>query len=425
MSAVEHDESWLSKTPKSSRKGFLPIALVIFGFTFFTGTMFAGSKIGVAFSFVDILWIAVLGNFLLASYAATLGYISAKSGLNTVLMGRFCFGNIGSKLSDMVLGFAELGWYAWGTATIAISLVKLLNLSEVLTIPLMVIFGLGFAVTAIIGSKGLATLAKLSIPVMGVILLLSVVTATKDVGGLQGLLTAEPTEKLTIAQALTIVFGTFASGATQITNWTRTAKSGRSAIWICLVSFMIGNGAMVLAGAWMAIAYQQADIVEVLILQGLSIAAVLMLCLNLATIQGPTIYNVSAAACHLVRSDRHKLMTFAAAIVGIILAVGGMYEMLIPFLVLLGTFMPPIGGVIMADFWIKHRGQYPELWSKLPNFNYLGLGAYVVGSAVAYTSPWFAPIVGIVTAVVVYGAGVKVQQLMHKGQKSSMTLVKS
>lgn len=175
----------------------------------------------------------------------------------------------------------------------------------------------------------------------------------------------------------------------------------------------------------MAIAYQQADIVEVLILQGLSIAAVLMLCLNLATIQGPTIYNVSAAACHLVRSDRHKLMTFAAAIVGIILAVGGMYEMLIPFLVLLGTFMPPIGGVIMADFWIKHRGQYPELWSKLPNFNYLGLGAYVVGSAVAYTSPWFAPIVGIVTAVVVYGVGVKVQQLMHKGQKSSMTLVKS
>ncbi len=57
-------------------------------------------------------------------------------------------------------------------------------------------------------------------------------------------------------------------------------------------SFLIGNGLMIVAGAWCAIVYQQADIVEVLILQGLSVAAVIMLCLNLLTIQGPTIYNV-------------------------------------------------------------------------------------------------------------------------------------
>ena len=38
-------------------------------------------------------------------------------------MGRFA-GEIGSKLVDFILGFAELG-YAWGTATVAISLVKI------------------------------------------------------------------------------------------------------------------------------------------------------------------------------------------------------------------------------------------------------------------------------------------------------------
>lgn len=52
-------------------------------------------------------------------------------------------------------------------------------------------------------------------------------------------------------------------------------------------SFLIGNGLMIVAGAWCAIVYQQADIVEVLILQGLSVAAVIMLCLNLLTIQAP------------------------------------------------------------------------------------------------------------------------------------------
>ena len=134
-----HAESPLTETPLSQRKGFFPIALVLFSFTFFTGTMFAGGKIGVAFEFTDILWIVAIGNLLLGAYAATLGFISARSGLNTVLMGRFCFGNWGSKLSDFILGFAELGWFAWGTATLAISLGKILGFSDSLLIPLMVL----------------------------------------------------------------------------------------------------------------------------------------------------------------------------------------------------------------------------------------------------------------------------------------------
>ena len=75
---------------------------------------------------VSMIQIAVIGNLLLAAYAASLALIAARSGLNAVLMGRFCFGEAGSKLSDFLLGFAELGWYAWGTATVAIVLVKLL-----------------------------------------------------------------------------------------------------------------------------------------------------------------------------------------------------------------------------------------------------------------------------------------------------------
>ena len=398
-----HAESPLTETPLSQRKGFFPIALVLFSFTFFTGTMFAGGKIGVAFEFTDILWIVVIGNLLLGAYAATLGFISARSGLNTVLMGRFCFGNWGSKLSDFILGFAELGWFAWGTATLAISLGKILGFSDSLLIPLMVLFGLGFSITAIVGFKGLEYLSRVSIPLMFILLVTSIVLATKEIGGWTGLTSVQPTETLTFATAITMVFGTFASGATQITNWTRMSKSGKIAIWACLVSFVIGNGLMVLAGAWMAIVYQQPDIVEVLVLQGLSVAAVVMLCLNLWTIQGPAIYSVSTAACHMVRSERRKTMVLVAAVAGIILAAAGMYELLIPFLLLLGAIIPPLGGVIMADYWIRHKGKYPLLAeANIPNFNWIGLIAYFTGAIVAYVSPWIAPIVGIVVACTTY-----------------------
>ena len=400
-----HEENPLVEAPQEGRKGFWPIFLVLFSFTFFTGTMFAGGKIGVAFDFSTILLITALGNLLLAAYAASLGLISARSGLNTVLMGRFCFGNLGSKLSDFILGFAELGWYAWGTATIAISLVKILGLSVTLTIPLMVVFGIIFSITALIGFKGLEYLSRVAIPLMFVVLIGSIVVATNHIGGLSQLFNVKPTSKetMTFATAITIVFGTFASGATQITNWTRMAKSGKVAVWACLLSFLIGNGLMVLAGAWMAIVYQQSDIFEVLVLQGLSFAAVVMLCLNLLTIQGPTIYNVSAAACHLVRSDRRKMMVVIAAVIGIVLAVAGMYELLIPFLLLLGSIIPPIGGVIMTDYWVRHKGKYPLFTeAQIPNFNWAGLFAYAIGAIAAYASPWVAPIVGILVSCVTY-----------------------
>ncbi|MGV5109135.1 cytosine permease [Pseudomonas aeruginosa] len=393
----------LCEAPPSSRKGLLPIAMVLFSFTFFTGTMFAGGKLGMAFNFVDMLWVAAIGNTLLALYAAALAFIASRSGLNSVLMGRFCFGEAGSRLSDFILGFAELGWYAWGIATVAIVLVKLLGLAGGFTVPLMVLFGLGFSITAIIGFKGLDLLSRVSVPLMFALLLVSMYIATADAGGFAGLAAVVPHETMTFSAAVTMVFGTFASGATQATNWTRLSSSGRVAVVASIVAFLLGNGLMVVAGAWCAMVYQQADIVEVMMLQGLSFAAVVMLCLNLWTIQGPTIYNVSAAACHLLRSERRRIATLVAAAVGIVLAIGGMYEMLIPFLVLLGSIIPPVGGVIMADFWYRHRGKYPALASvQLPRYNFLGLGSYALGAVLAYASPWVAPLVGIGASALCY-----------------------
>ncbi|SFP37088.1 cytosine permease [Ectopseudomonas composti] len=404
MSNVTPDSDYpLSEVPNGARKGLFSTAILLFGFTFFTATMFAGGKIGMAFDFTTLLWAAVIGNLLLGLYAAVLGLIACRSGLNSVLMGRFCFGEVGSKLSDMLLGFTQIGWYAWGTATIAIVLVKILGLPENLTIPLMVLFGFGFCLTAFVGYKGLDLLSRVAVPAMLVLLVASLWIATRDIGGLAGLLAVEPKESMSLSVAITLVFGTFVSGATQATNWTRFAKSGRVAVLASLFGFFIGNGLMIVAGAYGAIVYQQPDVVEVLVLQGLSMAAVVMLFLNLWTTQDNTIYNFAAAGCNLLRTGKRKTVTLAGAAIGTLLAIGGMYEMLIPFLILLGSIIPPIGGVIMADYFYGHRARYPKLAdARLPAFNWVGLGAYLIGALSAYFSPWVAPLVGIAVAAVAY-----------------------
>lgn len=402
----------LSEVPMTSRKGLFSTSIMLFGFTFFTATMFAGGRIGMAFDFTTLLWAAVIGNLLLGLYAAVLGLIACRSGLNSVLMGRICFGEIGSKLSDVILGFTQVGWYAWGTATIALVLVKLLDLPESMTIPLMTMFGFGFCITAFVGYKGLDLLSRFAVPAMLALLVCSLWIATRDVGGLDALMAIEPSESMTLSMAITMVFGTFVSGATQATNWTRFARNGRTAVLASLIGFFLGNGLMIIAGAYGAIVYQQADIVEVLVLQGLSMAAVVMLFLNLWTTQDNTIYNFAAAGCNLLRTGRRRLVTLGGAAIGTLLAIGGMSDMLIPFLLLLGSIIPPIGGVIMADFFYAHRGRYPLLAeARLPAFNWVGLAAYFIGALSAYLSPWVAPIVGILVGALAYVVLFELQRL--------------
>jgi cytosine permease len=401
----------LSPVPMDQRKSVWSMGLILLGFTFFTATMWAGGSVGVAFDFSTMLLILAAGNLLLGTYAAVLGYIAAETGLNTALMSRFTFGEVGSKLSDIILGFTQIGWYAWGTATMAILLIKLTGLPESLIAPLMVVFGFGFCITAFIGYRGLEWLSRIAVPAMIILVAVSMTIATSDAGGLSGLLAITPTDNMTVAAAITLVFGTFVSGGTQATNWTRFAKSGKTAVFATLLAFFLGNGLMTLIGAFGALVYQQADIVDIMVTQGLATLGILMLFLNLWTTQDNTVYNFAIAGCNLVRTRRRKLVTIAGAAIGTVLAVMGMYEWLIPFLILLGTFIPPIGGVIMASYFVGYKRQYPALDEvTLPAFNITGLAAYAIGSAAAYTSPWIAPIVGVVVAALSYSVILVVSQ---------------
>lgn len=394
----------LSEVPETARKSLWSTSVVLLGFTFFTATMWGGGKLGVAFKFSDVVWITLLGNLLLGAYVAILGYIAYRSGLNSVLMARFSFGDWGSKWPDFVLGFTQMGWYAWGTATVAIVFTQLLGGGQQWNIPLMIFFGFAFCWTAYIGYRGLERLSQVAVPAMVILIVWSFAIATRDVGGLAGLEKIVPTQSMTIGAAITIVFGTFVSGGTQATNWTRFSKSAGVAVWASLLAFFVGNGLMIFAGAYGAYVYQEPDIVMVLAKQGLLLAGIVMLFLNIWTTQDNTIYNFSVAGCNMFRSEKRRWFTLGGAAIGTVLAIFGMYNWLIPYLVLLGTFIPPIGGVIMADFFVKHKGKYPKLSEvELNKFNWAGLLAYVLAAAVAKYAPYgVPPINGIIAAFIFY-----------------------
>jgi len=411
----EREDYPLSEVPLSARRGLLPTTIILLGFTFFSATMWGGGTIGVAFPFwPDLIAVILCGNLLLALYVAALGYVSQKSGLNTVLMARFCFGNLGGRWVDLLLGFTQIGWYAWGTATIAILLTGLLNLDECWQAPLMLFFGFTFCWTAFVGYQGLERLSTVSVPLMCILIFASMWIATRDAGGIAGILSITPTAAMGFGEAVTVVVGTFISGGTQVTNWTRFSDTPKNAVIATLIAFFAGNGLMVFAGAYGAIVYQESDVVQILALQGLLFWGVVMLFANIWTTQDNTVYNVSVAGCDLFRTERRRLITLAGAALGTAIALLGMYNWLIPYIEILGILIPPIGGVIVADFFLKHRGAYPPLeGAEGCAFNAAGIVAYIAASAVAVVVPGIAPINGIVAAVLIYWAGCRISCRLH------------
>lgn len=69
----------------------------------------------------------------------------------------------------------------------------------------------------------------------------------------------------------------------------------------------------------------------------------------------------------------------------------------------------------MASYFVGYKRKYPELATTvLPSFNVPGLGAYFIGSAAAYTSPWIAPIVGVLVAALSYSLILVVGQAVRE-----------
>ncbi len=399
------------------------MTLVLLGFTFFSATMWGGATIGVAFPFwPDLALVILLGSAILAFYVAGLGYVGFRSGLSTVLSARFAFGDAGSRWPDILLGLTQVGWYAWGTATITIVLARLLDLDPGWKAPLMIVFGFVFCLTAYIGYRGIAALSWISVPAMLLLIAASASVALRDAGSAADLLPPGTVEALTVAEALTIVVGTFVSGGTQVANWTRFSGSARTAVGSTFLAFFFGNGLMVAVGAFGAAVYGLSDIVEVLAVQGLLSAGILMLFLNIWTTQDNTIYNFSVAGCHFFRTERRRLVTFAGAAAGTALALLGMYNWLIPYMTLLGTFIPPLGGVIMADFFVRHRGRYPAPGEEaVPRFNLQGIAAYAVGSLAALLVPGIPPVNGIVAAFLAYACLVRLPAHINRSNRSRET----
>ena len=372
----------LTRVPAHARQGWFGVLVVVGGFVFFTPTMVTGGQVAGSFGFGQFLLLCAVATAVLALYIATLGAASSRTGLSTVLISRLTLGRVGGKWASLILGGTQIGWYGITVGIFANLLASALGWTE--SWPLAIFGGLLMATTAYWGFKGIEVLSWVSVPLMFALCIWITTISLNEVGGVGGLFSTTGDDSITPGMAITMMIGTFISGGTQIGNWTRFARSARTAFLVCLGALVVVETAMLVFGGIGAIAFNEADFTTLLFTMGLAGLGVFMLTFNLWTTNDNAAYAFGVAGAELVGKADKRPFIVGGVIIGIALAVSGLADSMTLFLVTLGTVIPPLGGVVIGTFLFVWRSRDPGTdLNSVPAFVWPGVIAYLLGTAAA------------------------------------------
>lgn len=376
----------LEHVPKDKRVGLVAISSVLIGFTFFTPTMASGAQLGAAFKFDDLLWIILAGSLILGVYVATICAIGARTGLTSVLLSKYTLGKGGAKWADIILGGTQIFWYAITAEYMGALFATGLGLEGFTWKVFFILFwGVIMGLTALYGVRAMAIVSYVAIPLMGALMVIVMIMAVQEAGSLEAIRAITPAGEMTITMAITVIVGTFASGGTQAANWARFAKNAKTAFIAGLLGFLLGNGVMIFSGMLGGLVFDTGDLIELMITMGLTFWAMIILTLNIWTTNNATAYAFGMAGAEMFGKNDKKPFILGGIIIALIMAIAGISTIFIPMLNIFGTFIPPLGGVIIGDFFFVSKGRLPKL--EYVNFKMWRIApviAYLAGCAAAY-----------------------------------------
>lgn len=375
-----YDEDYeLTNVPSKGKKGFFSMFVVMLGFTFFSASMLTGGNLGTGLSLKEFFLAVLIGNLILACYTGALAYIGSDTGLTMHLLARYSFGEKGSYLASFVTSITQIGWFGVGIAMFAIPVSNRLNINLYL---LVAITGILMTATAYFGMKSLTILSAIVVPAIAILGGSSAYMAADSVGGFQGLLNIEPESKMALVTAVTLCVGSFISGGTATPDFTRFAKNKKIAVSTIVIAFFIGNTLMFIFGAIGAMVTGNSDIADVMFSQGLLIPAIIVLGLNIWTTNDNAIYTAGLGLSNITKLPKKKLVIIS----GIVGTIGAVWlnNNFTGFLTFLNSMLPPVGGIIIADYFIIKKRKYNEIEkAEFKNINWIAIVAFIIGFLVS------------------------------------------
>jgi cytosine permease len=348
----------LQRVPAEARYGWWSVALQQFGQLSDIITFTTGVLLGTGLSFWGAFWALTLGSVVLELVAVLVGVAGVREGLSTSVLARWTgFGRYGSALMGLIISASLIGWFGIQNAFFAEGMHTLAPWAA----PWVwsVVTGLAVTVLVIYGFRSMRWIAFIAVPAFQVVVAYSVITqlATADIGAL---LSAGPLgEPMTIAAGATLVAGSYMAGATIVPDMTRFNRSPRDVIKQSVVSITLGQYVMGLIGVLMAYAIKGADPVGILATTAGTVGVVTLVAavmkINDWNLYSSSLGIVNAIATLTGIRVRRVPATLVIGVLGTALSAAGFLDRFADFLLVLGVCLPPIAGIVVAEYYLVRR----------------------------------------------------------------------
>lgn len=354
------------------------------GFIFMVTSFNAGATMGFSGDFATVLKAIGIGSVFLTIIAVVIGTLAAKTGMTFGQLIEYAYGKYGSKIIGFLIAFSLLGWTAVNGGIAASSIVSIFpNLPF---IPISLIALVIFISTVFLGMEAMTKIGTISIPVLGILGVISAGLGIKNVGGMAGLMAYAPAagSELAFGSLVGLAIGSWIGAACSLLpDFMRFAKNTKVAAGLGVLFMLVLNPLILIIGAIGAISTGLGDFPYVLAAQGLAIPGLLV---GILGTWGPTqgnVYSSSLTWGNIFKKDHMKVVIVAGAI-ALILAAMNFFQYFGTFLVFLSNWVPAIIGVFIADYAYTYRNGYPDGEAIKYNWDWRGLVAVIVGITLTY-----------------------------------------
>lgn len=401
---VMHDDYATSRVPLDERKGILNVSFVAAGYCIAMSGLYTGAVLAEGLKFSEALIAAFVGNTILAIFGGTIGAAGAQEGLSSSRLSIFSFGRKGFKISSAVIALTMAGWFSVQAGFFGNTINAMFPNAGFITNPRFAALwgGLLMLLTAYYGYKGLSVLSYIAVPLIAFIAIWGLKLSIGNVGGWSGVRAITPVGYTTIGTGIVMVVGSFAGGASAQADITRYAKDSKAA-WVgSIVGYIGANTFIIIAGYLTALTTGIGDLPKALLELGLGIPALIILILAQWTTNDNNLYTSSLGLANIFNVERSNIVLIIG-ILGSILGALGIADYFAGWLNILGIGIPPMAGIIIADYYFVRKQNYDIHETQIPDWNINAIIAWIIGCIVGFAiKVGIASINSLIASMIIY-----------------------
>ncbi|EPQ5227987.1 cytosine permease [Providencia stuartii] len=399
--------------PIEHRKSFASVSAVWYSFPLVLTSAVIGGVVTAMLGFKMGVTAILVGNLLLCLIIGSLSYLAGKTGENFAISAKKTFGRRGYIAVSGLLATVVIGWFALMVGLTGDTMFRSFGQNLLL---MTVLGGVLYVGATFIGIKALAILGYIAAPMYVILGVISVVIAMQS--GSSDIINYQPAVgagALSFGVAVTMIFSTFTDSGTMTADFTRWAKNGKQGFLAAFTAFPISKffaeviGAIIVAtGVVLHPEVTGGDFITILANASplLSILAIIFVFVNLGVGCTHCLYNGAVGWSHITKG-KMRTLTIILGIIGILVAVTGIWNAFQTWLNLLGLIVPPIAAIIIMDqLVLKRKNDESKNWQPLAFIS------WIFASGIALIVNSYAPelsvvVAGLVSSSIIYLIGHK------------------